>query len=119
MEIVRKRKYLVLIVTLVGVLLLHSFSRHAAFESLLYHVMVTVTLLIVFLAVFGGTRERVVAFVAATAAIVVTWAHHIAPGPLQFPLEVAHHVLQAIFIGFAVVVILANVLKQTRVAADE
>lgn len=116
---VRKRKYLILIVTLAGVLLLHSLSRYVALGSVVSRVLVTLTLLMVFLAVFKGKRERAVAFVATAAGIVVIWAHHVAPVSLQYPLEAAHYVLQALFIGFAVVVILANVLKQKRVTADE
>lgn len=119
MKTARTRKYLVLIVTLVGVLLLHSFSRHAAMGSLVSHVLVTLAVLAVFLTVFNGARERAIAFLAAAAAIVVVWAHHVAPTSLQFPLEIAHYVLQALFVGFAVVVILTSVLRQKRVTSDE
>ena len=119
MEIVRKQKYLVLIITLVGVLLVHALSRRLIVASLVHHVLITLTLLAVFLVVFKGRPERSVALLSAIATIAVTWAHQIAPVDRQFTLEVAHYALQASFMGFAVVVILANVLKQKLVTADE
>ena len=119
MEIVRKQKYLVLIITLVGVLLVHALSRRLIVASLVHQVLITLTLLAVFLVVFKGRRERSVALLATIATIAVTWAHQIAPADRQFTLEVAHYALHASFMGFAVMVILANVLKQKLVTGDE
>ena len=71
------------------------------------------------ISVFRGTPERGVALLTAVAALIVTWAHHVAPPSLQYPLELAQYVLHALFIGFAVVVILGNVLKERLVTVDE
>ena len=77
MPLLRKRKYLVLIVTLVGVLLVHSFIQE--FRPFVSDVLVTLILLMVLMVVFEGRLERTVALVGTLAAIAVTWSHHVIP----------------------------------------
>ena len=79
MSFLSRRKYLVLCMTLVTAMLLSSFSGYAAMGSLASRVLITLALLAVFLAVFRGTPERGVALLTAVAALIVTWAHHVAP----------------------------------------
>ena len=117
--LLRKRRYLVLIVTLVGVLVVASFAHRVDLRSFISDLLVTLVLVTVLLAVFEGKLERTVALVVAIAAMAVTWSHHFIPHEYQAMQAVVHYVLHAFFLGFAVVVILRNVLAEKRVSADE
>ncbi len=119
MEMVRQRKYLILIVCVVAALLVNSLTHGVALRAFVSNVLVTVALLAVFLTVFAGRLERKVAFAATLASIVVTWSHHVVPHEHQLAQAVVHYSLHALFLGFAVIVILRNVLKQTLVTTDE
>jgi hypothetical protein len=79
MPLLRKRKYLVLIVTLVGVLLVHSFIHRVELRPFVSDVLVTLILLAILMVVFEGRLERTVALVGTLAAIAVTWSHHVIP----------------------------------------
>ena len=112
-----KRKYLVLIVMLVGVLAIESSLKRSAVASDLFITLISLT---VFLVVFRRGRERTVAFVAAVAALVLIWSRYLPISVESKPLlEVANHLLQVAFFGFAVVVILRNIFEATAVAGDD
>ena len=92
MEMVRKRKYLILIVSVVAALLVNSLTHGLALRAVVSNVLVTVTLLAVFLTVFAGRIERRVAFAATLASIVVTWSHHVVPHEHQLAQAIVHFV---------------------------
>ena len=119
MEIVRRRKYLILIVSLVGSLLITSLTHGSALASVVSTVLVTLVMLAVFLAVFAGRLERNVALAVTVVTIAVAWLHHVWPHEHQLVQAVVHLSLHALFLGFAVFVILGNVLKQRLVTTDE
>jgi hypothetical protein len=119
MEIVRKRKYLVLIVTLAGVLMVDSFTHRLSVRSLVSDILITLVLLAVLLAVFRGGLARAVGLATTAVAIAVTWSHYAVPDAYQTVLAAVHYALQGLFLGFAVVVILGNILRQKLVTGDE
>jgi voltage-gated potassium channel len=119
MEMVRRRKYLILIVTSVVALLVNSSTHGLALRSVVANVLVTLVMLAVFLSVFAGRLERNVALAATVVSIAVTWSHHVVPHEHQLAQAIVHHLLFMLFLGFAVVVILGNVLKQKLVTTDE
>ena len=49
----------------------------------------------------------------------MTWSHHVVPHEHQLAQAVVHYSLHALFLGFAVIVILRNVLEQKLVTSDE
>ena len=112
-----KRKYLILILTLVGVLALESSTTRSAVASDFFITLISLT---VFLVVFKRGRERIVAFAAAATALALIWSRYL-PIPVESKplLEVANHLLQVAFFGFAVVVILRNIFEATGVTGDE
>lgn len=119
METVHKRKYLVLIVTLVGALVLASLIRGLALRSLLSDLLLTLALLAVFLTVFKGRFERNMVLAATLVTIGVAWTHHVVPHDYHLVQGVVHNALQTLFLGFAAAVILSNVLKEKQVTGDE
>jgi hypothetical protein len=112
-----KRKYLILILTLIAVLVVQSSTSRSAVASDFF---ITVISLTVFLVVFKRGRERTVAFAAAAAALALIWSRYL-PIPVESKalLEVANHFLQVAFFGFAVVVILRNMLEAEAITGDD
>jgi voltage-gated potassium channel len=119
MGIVRKRKYLVLITTLVGVLVVDSFTHRLASRSIVSDLLVTVIVLSVFLIVFTGRLERALALVATATVVAVTWSHYLLPQEYQLAQAALRYVLQGLVLAFAVVVILNHVLREKLVTTDE
>src|SRR6516165_9294651 len=112
-----KRKYLILILTLVIVLILESSTKRSAVASDFFITLVSLT---VFLVVFKRGRERTVAFAAAAAALALIWSRYLPiSAEARTLLEVANHGLQVAFFGFAVVVILRNIFEATAVTGDD
>jgi hypothetical protein len=112
-----RRKYLVLIVMLVGVLAVESSTKRSAVGSDFFITLVSLT---VFLVVFKRGRERTVAFAAAAAALALIWSRYLPiSAEARTLLEVANHGLQVAFFGFAVVVILRNIFEATAVTGDD
>jgi hypothetical protein len=116
----RKIKYSVLIIVLVSVLLLESLARRMDLGPIASDLFITALAVAVFFAVFERSRERIVAFAVAGAAIVILWARHLTFAvQYQESLEAAHHVLQAAFLAFGVVVILRNLFEAAEVTRDD
>ncbi len=116
----QRRKYLALIVTLVGVLTIESSARRALLGPVAEDFIITLLALAVFLVVFQGRRERVVAFVAAVAATAMNWSRYLSmTADYETGRTLAHHALMLVFLGYAVTVILRNILTREAVTGDE
>ena len=119
-SIVQRRKYLVLILMLVGVLIVESSARRAVLGPIVSDLFLTLIALAVFFVVFQGRRERAIAFITAVAAMVMNWSRYVTL-PQQYDLgrSFAHHGLMVLFLGYAVTVILRNILTRQDVTGDE
>jgi hypothetical protein len=117
--VIERWRYLILLVTLAVVAIVQSFGRGVPFGHTVSDVLVTVSVLAVFAAVFKGWGQRMVAFVAALAAIAVHWSPS-TPGPGEDLAlrEAAHHGLLLLFPAFAVAVILRNIFAEETITAD-
>jgi hypothetical protein len=116
----RKRKYLILLVTLVAVLVWESSARRAMLGRASSDVSVTLVALTVFLVVFQGWRQRTVALAAAASAMAFNWSRYL-PVPEEYRVSqtAAHHGLMAVFLVFAVAVILSNIFGSEAITGDE
>jgi voltage-gated potassium channel len=116
----RKRKYLILLVTLVAVLVWESSARRAVIGRAASDVSVTLVALAVFLVVFQGWRQRTLALVAAAAATIFNWSRYL-PLPESYRdwQTVGHHGLMVVFLAFAVAVILGNIFSSETISGDE
>ena len=114
MNSLRKYKHSILLAALLFVALVESFSHRPVLGPVLSDLAILTTMLLVFLIVFEGWLNRLVAFVAlATAAVAVFWAHHVLPPSyLQVPLRLVYHSAALVLIGFATLVILRNIFEQ-------
>ena len=119
MNTLRRHKFAILLVALLGVTVVGSFSQrllHPVFSEL----AAMTTMLLVFLIVFERRADRLVAFIALVTAAATFAAHSVLPASNpQLPLRVINHSAKLLLIGFATFVILRNIFAQRVVGADD
>ena len=119
MNTLRKHKHAVLLVALVWVGILESFSHRRMLGPVLSDVTVGTILLLVFLIVFNRRVNRLIAFMAWVTAVVSDWAHSMLPSSPEAPLRLIHHSAVLLLAGFATLVILRNIFEQRVVRVDD
>ena len=119
MNTLRKHKYAILLVALLCLTLVESFSQRLLRPVVSDFVIMT-TLLLVFLIVFERRADRVVAFFALVTAAAAVAAHYTLSARYpELPLRAINHSASFLLIGFATFVILRNLSSQRSVAADD
>ena len=117
MTALRRHKYLLLLLTLVGILLVQS-SWHSTAPA--RHVLAPLSMLATLLVVFTRRRERAVALAMAVVAIAVNWLRFLPSGEEYRALAaVAYHGLRLVVPGFAVAVILRNIFAEDAATGDQ
>lgn len=120
MESLRRNKYAVLLVVLVVSIIVQSFAHRVVFGPLASDVLLTASALLMLPVVFDRRTHRVIAVLAAIAAIVAAWAHYVLPGELHNRwLAVVHNGSMLVLMGYATVVILTNIFGQHVVRSDD
>jgi hypothetical protein len=116
----RKYRYFVLTLMLITVLILESLARSTARGPVVSDLFLTIITMAVFAVVFQRRWERIVAFVTAAASISITWFRHL-PITAEYgsTLEIAQHLLQAVFYAFAVALILRNIFQAAAITRDD
>lgn len=112
MKWLRQRKHRLLLAALVLAQLLQPIAA-ADLEVVGFFM-----LLAVFLAVFERRKEQVAAIAIGLPAIAANVVGTLGPESIQFPFMIAFHVLMIGFMGFAVVSILLDVFRSTRIQLD-
>jgi hypothetical protein len=101
-------------------LVIESFAQRTLLGATVVEFLLTSIAMAVFFVVFQGRREKMVALVTAVVGLGFGWLRYFTPAAEYGALEVvAHHVLIAVFLGFAVAVILGNVRSQTAISGDD
>ena len=119
MNTLRRHKYAVLLVALLCLTLVESFSQRLLRPVVSDFVIMT-TMLLVFLIVFERRADRVVAFFALVTAAAAVAAHYALSGKYpDLPLRAINHGASLLLIGFATFVILRNIFAQRVVAIDD
>ena len=119
MNTLRKHKHAVLLVALVWVGIMESFSHRRMLGPVLSDVIVGTILLLVFLIVFHRRVNRLIAFMAWVTAVVSDWARYMLPSSPEAPLRLIHHSAVLLLAGFATLVILRNIFEQRVVRVDD
>jgi voltage-gated potassium channel len=115
----RRHKYAVLLVALLCVTLVESFSQRLL-RPVVSEFVVMVTMLLVFLIVFERRADRVVAFIALVVSTAAVAAHYVLSGRYsELPLRAINHGASLLLIGFATFVILRNIFAQRVVVTDD
>ena len=119
MNTLRKHKHAVLLVALVWVGILESFSHRWMLGQALSDVIVCTILLLIFLIVFHRRVNRLIAFMALVTVVVVDWTHYMLPSAPEAPFRLIHHSAVLLLAGFATFVILRNIFEQRIVRVDD
>ena len=120
MKTLRRYKHAILLAVLLCVALVESFSHRQVLGPVLSDLAITMMLLLVFLIVFEGWLNRLVAFVALAIAVAAVWAHNVLPPSYpQVPLRLIYHSAALLLVGFATFVILRNIFEQRIVRTED
>jgi Ion channel len=115
----RERRHLVLLLTLVLTILVQPLARGFLAGLIVYDVLRTLVVLIVFFIVFKRRRDRLVSMVIVLPVLGGGWAPHIMPERFETALEVIQYSSLVVFLGFAVAMILRSLLERKVVQADD
>ena len=119
MNTLRKYKHAVLLVALVWVGILESFSHRRMLGAVLSNVTLSTMMLLIFLIVFNRRVNRLIAFMTWATVVVVDWAPYLLPSSPEAPLQLIHHSAVLLLAGFATLVILRNIFEQRVVRVDD
>lgn len=93
-------------------------SRGVVAGLLVYDTLLTFVLMSVLLVVFRQPRDRVWATMAAAPAILSRWGGYFVPAKNQTVLLFSHQAFVAVFLGFAVAMILRGIFSDRRIVPD-
>jgi len=119
MDSLRRHKYAILLTTLVGVALIESFSHRLVLGPVLSDVLISTTLLLVFLIVFERWVDRLVAVIAVGTAVAIYWVRYVLPDSAELPLRLIYHSATLLLVGFAVIVTLRNIFEHRVARIDD
>ena len=114
----RERRHLLLLLTLVATIVVQPLARGFLPGLIIYDVLHTLVVLIVFFIVFQRRWDRLVSMVFGLPVPAGGWALHILPDRYKVVLGVIHHGFLVAFLGFAVAMILRDILERKVVQAD-
>jgi hypothetical protein len=119
MNPLRRHKHAILLAALTFAALVESFSHRQVLGPVLSDLVIVTMLLLVFLIVFKRRVNRLVAFLAWAAIVVVQGAHYMLPGDSEAPLRLIYHSATLLLVGYATLVILRNIFEQRVVRVDD
>jgi hypothetical protein len=104
-----ERRYRVLFVTLLAVLVVQASSVYHGAGLFISDTVITIGMIAVFLVVFARERvQRIFTLVAGLATLAAQWGHHVLGPSLHRELTLAYHALIIVFLSTAVWVILRD-----------
>jgi hypothetical protein len=116
----RRHKHAILLVAIIGVALVQSFSHRLLLGPDVSDLAILTTDLLVFLIVFDRRVNRAVAFIAFATAVASALAHYVLPPSYpQVPLRLIYHSALILLLGFATIVLLRNIFEQRVVRSDD
>jgi hypothetical protein len=119
MEPLRKRKYLALFLTLVVMLGLQPLAHGYLAGLILFDILGSIVLVIVFLIIFEGRLQRGIALLGMTTAVACNWAAHVLRGDPRDQVLLAYHALATLFLGTGVVLILRGIFEKKTIQSDD
>ena len=116
----REHKHLLLLVAVLLALMTQPLLAHAGPAArFAYDLLIAAVAVAVLLVVFEERWERRLALVLALPAIALTVALYTLPAALTTAAVIAYHLSAALFLGFAVVVIVRDLFRQEAIRFDE
>jgi hypothetical protein len=115
MDLLRRRRFLLLLVTIGLLLVIYPVVRDAVGGRLFFHVLLTLVLVAAWYVLFTQWRLRVLALLFGIPALVGAWTGYALPAPR---LVAGFHAAAALFLAVTVAAILQAILREETVSAD-
>jgi voltage-gated potassium channel len=112
------RKYQLLFVVLIALLVVYPLLRSAYTGRLLSDVLYTILFVAALLVIFTDRAFRLLALVLGIPTLLGAWVGYALPGLPQLPFFVGFHLVAAAFLGFAVTTILRTIFREKTISAD-
>jgi hypothetical protein len=120
MKPLREWKHFLLLIMLVAATIFQSFTHRMLLGPIVADALAAVVVIAVFTIVFQRPRERFIAFAALAVALAASSAHYMIPrGETQVPLRLVYDGVLALFLSFAVAVILRDIFQQKVIRTDD
>lgn len=118
MEWLRKRQYLVLLITLMLVVVLFPIFRATAFTRTLLDVLFSLIFVATFILSFIERWSRIVGLVLGVPTLLGLWTGYLLPGLPQLSMAISFHLFSALFFTFTTAMILRNINREKGVSVD-
>jgi voltage-gated potassium channel len=114
----RQRRFLMLLVALLLLIVAYPVAHETMGSRVLYDALLTVVFLAAFFVLFTQRRHRLTALLFGVPTLVGAWTGYVLPDVSRLPAAITFHVLAAIFFGVTIAMILRVVFKAPDVSAD-
>ncbi len=118
MRVLKGRKYLALLLTLVVLIVLFPILRATPQARILLDIAFSFVFVAAWLAVLQDAKLRIVAIVLGTPTLLGLWTGYLVPGLPRIGMQIGFHTLAALFFVFMIFVILREVYREEGVSAD-
>jgi hypothetical protein len=115
----RERKHLILLLVGIVFLVIQPLAHGFVAGLILYDILFSLLILVVFFIVFQRWSDRSVSLVLALAALVSNGMAHVLPARFQAAWWGIYHGFIVLFLGFAIVVILRGLFEEKRIRFDQ
>ncbi len=111
-------KHLILLLSLIVLIFTQPAAQHSEAAEIAYSVVFSITTLVIFLAVFDTKWRRIVALCLASPTLIVHWLVRALSWQEQLAAVAIEHAATALFLSFAVTIILRDIFESERIDAD-
>ena len=118
LNMLREWKHLTLLATLVGLIFLQPVARSGVAGLIVYDILITIATVVIFFVVFERHSTRIAAISLAAPLIAIRWIAR-ATGASGTIVVAVEHGAGALFLGFAVTVVLRGIFKPKKFRADD
>ena len=111
-------KHLILLLSLIVLIFTQPAAQHSEAAEIAYSVVFSIATLVIFLAVFDTKWRRIVALCLASPTLIVHWLVRALSWQEQLAAVAIEHAATALFLSFAVTIILRDIFESERIDAD-
>ncbi len=113
-----RHRHLVLLVAILTMAILQPIAHRFLGGRALFDSSLTVVLFGVVLIVFHSQRDRAIALALAIPTVLCRWAAYASDGEARLTADIAHHLLVAAFLAFAIATILRGIFEERVIRRD-
>lgn len=114
-----RRKYQLLLITLILLVLMYPVLGDTAEIRIFFDLMFTVVFFATIMVLYSDRRHRILSLLLGIPVLVGTWSGHVmrAGGPRE-PVAIGFHAVAAVFLGYTVSMLMRKIYRERNVSAD-